>query len=234
MNEGGESHETSDGCSTNRMPSFDHSSITNHQSNGTNHNGRDYQRFRNNNRIQQVASHSDINQRSSSATTNNIVSVDMCFFCFDVLISHLDHVPPPENPRFTNEPFPLFVTWSLGKDKRLRGCIGTFTAMNLHKGLKEYALDSAVKDSRFSPIGRDEITKLNVSVSILRHFEDVNNYLDWEVGIHGIRIEFYTDRGARRRSATFLPEVASEQGTFSPTIQSNFHSVPYSDLINLI
>lgn len=29
---------------------------------------------------------------------------------------------------------PLFVTWHIGKDKRLRGCIGTFSAMNLHSG----------------------------------------------------------------------------------------------------
>lgn len=35
---------------------------------------------------------------------------------------------------------PLFVTWKIGKDKRLRGCIGTFSAMNLHAGLKEYAI----------------------------------------------------------------------------------------------
>lgn len=35
---------------------------------------------------------------------------------------------------------PLFVTWKIGHDHRLRGCIGTFTAMRLHKGLKEYTL----------------------------------------------------------------------------------------------
>jgi hypothetical protein len=35
---------------------------------------------------------------------------------------------------------PLFVTWAIGKDKRLRGCIGTFSAMNLHSGLREYAV----------------------------------------------------------------------------------------------
>lgn len=34
---------------------------------------------------------------------------------------------------------PLFVTWTIGKDMRLRGCIGTFNAMHLHAGLKEYA-----------------------------------------------------------------------------------------------
>ena len=35
---------------------------------------------------------------------------------------------------------PLFVTWYVGRDKRLRGCIGTFTPLNLHHGLHEYAI----------------------------------------------------------------------------------------------
>lgn len=34
----------------------------------------------------------------------------------------------------------LFVTWKKGCDKRLRGCIGTFNQLVLHKGLHEYAL----------------------------------------------------------------------------------------------
>lgn len=107
---------------------------------------------------------------------------------------------------------PLFVTWKIGKDRRLRGCIGTFNAMNLQSGLREYAITSAFKDSRFSPITRDEFPKLSVSVSILRHFEDGDDYLDWQVGVHGIRIEFINEKG-NKRTATYLPEVASEQGT---------------------
>jgi len=35
---------------------------------------------------------------------------------------------------------PLFVTWKVGRDRRLRGCIGTFSAVNLHSGLREYAI----------------------------------------------------------------------------------------------
>ena len=35
---------------------------------------------------------------------------------------------------------PLFVTWRIGKDKKLRGCIGTFNEMLLHHGLREYAV----------------------------------------------------------------------------------------------
>jgi len=72
-------------------------------------------------------------------------------------------------------------------------------------------MTSALRDSRFVPIGRDELTKLHVSVSILRHFEDGDDFLDWVIGVHGIRIEFTTEKGSKR-TATYLPEVAPEQG----------------------
>ncbi|XP_009872622.1 PREDICTED: AMME syndrome candidate gene 1 protein-like, partial [Apaloderma vittatum] len=105
---------------------------------------------------------------------------------------------------------PLFVTWKIGRDKRLRGCIGTFSAMNLHSGLREYTLTSALKDSRFPPMTRDELPRLFCSVSLLTNFEDVCDYMDWEVGVHGIRIEFINEKGSKR-TATYLPEVAKEQ-----------------------
>lgn len=136
---------------------------------------------------------------------------EMCFFCFEVLYRELHNLEEPRTPCFTNDPYPLFVTWKIGKDKRLRGCIGTFSAMRLHSGLREYAITSALRDSRFSPITRDEIQRLTVSVSILQGFEEARGYLDWTLGIHGIRIEFYNERGSKR-TATYLPQVATEQG----------------------
>ncbi|KAK4881697.1 hypothetical protein RN001_005016 [Aquatica leii] len=149
---------------------------------------------------------------TTNGSLNGMVALpEMCFFCFDVLYCHLYNLDPPKTPSFSNDAYPLFVTWKIGKDKRLRGCIGTFNAMNLQSGLREYAITSAFKDSRFNPITRDEFSKLSVSVSILRHFEDGNDYLDWEVGVHGIRIEFVNEKG-NKRTATYLPEVAVEQG----------------------
>ena len=57
--------------------------------------------------------------------------------------------------------------------------------MHLHAGLREYALTSALKDSRFAPITRDELPRLTVSVSILMNFEEARGYLDWTLGVHG-------------------------------------------------
>ncbi|XP_060264048.1 nuclear protein AMMECR1 isoform X2 [Ovis aries] len=79
---------------------------------------------------------------SSPGSRKMVVSAEMCCFCFDVLYCHLYGYQQPRTPRFTNEPYPLFVTWKIGRDKRLRGCIGTFSAMNLHSGLREYTLTS--------------------------------------------------------------------------------------------
>ncbi|XP_051705613.2 AMMECR1-like protein isoform X3 [Oryctolagus cuniculus] len=68
----------------------------------------------------------------------------------------------------------------------------------------------ALKDSRFPPLTREELPKLFCSVSLLTNFEDASDYLDWEVGVHGIRIEFINEKGVKR-TATYLPEVAKEQ-----------------------
>ncbi|XP_011152121.1 uncharacterized protein CG5902-like [Harpegnathos saltator] len=160
-----------------------------------------------------------------------IAQPDMGFFCFDVLYCQLHQLDPPKAPNFSNEAFPLFVTWTIGKDMRLRGCIGTFNAMHLHAGLREYATTSAFKDSRFNPITRDELPRLHVSVSILRHFENGVDYLDWEVGVHGIRIEFHNEKG-NKRTATYLPSVAMEQGWDQiQTIDSLLHKGGYKGLV---
>lgn len=150
-----------------------------------------------------------------------IVNREMCYFCFDVLRSHLCNVDPPRRPTFTDNAYPLFVTWKIGsRDPRLRGCIGTFSPLQLHDGLKEYAITSAMKDSRFVPIKRDELTRLHCSVSLLTNFEDCRDCYDWQIGVHGIRIEFNNERN-HQKTATYLPEVSKEQGwNHSQTVEN--------------
>ncbi|EDW24459.1 GL23386 [Drosophila persimilis] len=150
--------------------------------------------------------HQPHQQRYSNGHGMKSVAVpDMCLFCFEVLDCELNNIDGPGVPIFSNDAYPLFVTWKIGRDKRLRGCIGTFSAMELHNGLREYALTSAFKDSRFAPISRDEFSRLTVSVSILQNFEEAQGHLDWQLGVHGIRIEFLTERG-------WKSTVATEQG----------------------
>ncbi|RYP71051.1 hypothetical protein DL769_004764 [Monosporascus sp. CRB-8-3] len=109
---------------------------------------------------------------------------------------------------------PLFVTWNTVSARSghtsLRGCIGTFEAQELDEGLSSYAITAAIHDMRFDPINKRELPSLEVAVTLLTDFEDCDDAMDWELGTHGIRISF-TERG-RRYGATYLPDVAPEQG----------------------
>eukprot|EP00882_Tetradesmus_deserticola_P024830 GHRQ01027158.1.p1 GENE.GHRQ01027158.1~~GHRQ01027158.1.p1 ORF type:complete len:191 (+),score=32.23 GHRQ01027158.1:359-931(+) len=138
-----------------------------------------------------------------------------CSFCFDVLIAHLTKVEPPA-PDFEDGHQPLFVTWNKSSQwdqhPQLRGCIGTLEPRKLHSAIKDYALTSALRDSRFSPVQIKEVSQLSCSVSLLRCFEQGASWHDWEIGQHGLIIEFTDPVLSCKRTATFLPEVAGDQG----------------------
>ena len=146
---------------------------------------------------------------------SNLDYSQLCKYCFQVLECILlsdckiDQIPFPE--QFKGKSYPLFVTWTTGKEKELRGCVGTFSKDNLEENLIKYTLISAFKDSRFNPISKSEIKNLNCEVSLLVQFEKVKSPIDWVVGTHGIDIDF-NDQDGNSYSATFLPEVAEDEG----------------------
>jgi uncharacterized protein (TIGR00296 family) len=148
-------------------------------------------------------------QGQSAATGGFTATREMCFLCFEALVNHLTGEATRvvqqylEREGLASHRFPLFVTWT--KSGSLRGCIGTFSAHSLIKGLQEYAVTAGVRDRRFSPIQRAEVEQLACEVSLLHSFERCRDPLDWEVGLHGTT---FTMGG---HTATFLPEVASEQ-----------------------
>lgn len=131
--------------------------------------------------------------------------------------------PPSYASRLSvTDTFPLFVTWntlSRSGHKSLRGCIGTFEALPLASGLSTYALTSAFDDTRFSPIPASLLPGLSCSLTLLAEFEPCRDAMDWTLGVHGLRISF-THR-SRRHGATYLPDVAVEQGwTKEETVES--------------
>mmetsp|Transcript_12791 Transcript_12791/g.27680 ORF Transcript_12791/g.27680 Transcript_12791/m.27680 type:complete len:214 (-) Transcript_12791:761-1402(-) len=137
-------------------------------------------------------------------------------FAFNTVIAHLSEHELPA-PDFPDADTALFVTWKISPTNgidhaRLRGCIGVLEPRRLHVALRDYALTSALRDSRFSPIRLKEIPTLECTVSLLSCFEPGRSWEDWEVGTHGLIIEFTDPEVRCRRSATFLPEVAHEQG----------------------
>ncbi|KAA8898804.1 AMMECR1 domain-containing protein [Sphaerosporella brunnea] len=161
-----------------------------------------------------------------------------CFYCFDVLASHLlgerqphslskfqslvqkkRSLPPPRGEALTNgvgalpARMPLFVTWkkrSASGHMDLRGCIGTFDAKPLEAGLRDYALTAGLHDHRFGSISAKELPHLQCGVTLLTDFETAADPMDWTLGVHGIQIEFTYHQ--RKMGATYLPDVPSEQG----------------------
>ncbi|KAJ7530421.1 hypothetical protein O6H91_14G003500 [Diphasiastrum complanatum] len=156
-------------------------------------------------------------------------SKEMAVYCFDILVAHYtgDLVPPPA---FEEGYYPLFVTWKKvtnAGDPRLRGCIGTLEARYLFSGFKDYAISSALHDRRFPPIQSREVPCLECTVSLLTDYEHASSYLDWEIGKHGMILEF-TDPNNSRCSATYLPEVAAQEGwTKVETIDSLVRKTGY-------
>ena len=141
----------------------------------------------------------------------------LCVYTFDTLISYLTkkEIPNCFPNSFKNKKFPLFVTWTTGKQKNLRGCIGTFASNDLEKNLKKFALTAALQDDRFPPISEKEIKNLNCGISLLVNFEKAKDCWDWEIGKHGIDIQF------EYYSATFLPEVPVEHNMDKRTTLEN-------------
>lgn len=158
---------------------------------------------------------------------------EMVVYCFDTLVAHYNSEQPPP-PAFDAGQHPLFVTWKkvVNGEPRLRGCIGTLEARCLINGFKDFALTSALRDRRFPPIQAKELPYLECTTSILANYEDALNYLDWEVGKHGIIIEFTDPDNNTRCSATYLPEVAAHEGwTKNEAIESLIRKAGYNGAI---
>lgn len=159
---------------------------------------------------------------------------EMVVYCFDTLVAHYKN-EEPHPPAFDDGHHPLFVTWNKvvnGGEPRLRGCIGTLEARHLINGFRDYALTSALRDRRFSPIQAKELPLLQCTVSILTDYEYDLHYLNWEVGKHGMIIEF-TDPDNTRRSAVYLPEVAADLGwTQLEAVDSLIRKAGFNGTIN--
>ena len=73
-----------------------------------------------------------------------------------------------------------------GRPARRPGCLSPLPITSL----KDYALTSALKDRRFSPIDARELPLLHCAVSLLTEFETAGGPHDWEIGTHGVLIGF--------------------------------------------
>ena len=124
--------------------------------------------------------------------TNKEIQNKIWAYCFDNLQKiHKDKEILDYPSDLPNCELPIFITWMF--KGILRGCIGTFKAELLSKLVPVYSFMAAFKDSRFPPIGPKEVPFLSWGVSFLSDFEQIDDPCDWEVGKHGIEIEFIVD-----------------------------------------
>lgn len=134
---------------------------------------------------------------------------ELCFLCFETLENKLRHTSNDKVFRYVTskyvspKSYPMFVTWK--NDGTLRGCKGSFKDLPLIDGLKDRTIDAAFNDGRFHHLEEKELcSSLTCSISLLHSFEKTSNPLDWEIGVHGIRL--FLDGN----SSTYLPHVALE------------------------
>ena len=100
--------------------------------------------------------------------------------------------------------FGVFV--SLHKNKQLRGCIGNFEPVTLYKAIMKQVIESATCDPRFDPMTASEEPAVHIEISVMSPMKQVDSYKDIIVSMHGVYIR------KERNAATFLPQVAPEQG----------------------
>lgn len=77
---------------------------------------------------------------------------------------------------------------SIKKDGMLRGCIGTIraTCPSIAEEIICNAVSASTKDPRFSPIGKDELNHLTISVDVLGDMEEIASADQLDVKRYGV------------------------------------------------
>ena len=101
-----------------------------------------------------------------------------------------------------SEPAGAFVT--LRRGKRLRGCIGRLESGEpLARVVVLAAVSSALEDPRFDAMRPEELSDIEIEISVLSTFEPIAPE-QVRTGVHGLMIQRGSNRGL------LLPQVAAE------------------------
>lgn len=107
-----------------------------------------------------------------------------------------------------------FVT--LHEGEALRGCIGRIrTPEPLYLTIPRMAESAAFEDPRFAPLGRGDLEKLSLEISVLSPPEEVSDLATIQIGEHGLIVT----QGPY--SGLLLPQVATEWGWDRDTFLSH-------------
>ena len=106
----------------------------------------------------------------------------------------------------TDQKSGVFVT--LHKKGRLRGCIGTIEPrLTIPEGVRENACHAAFRDTRFSPLAKDELDEVDIEISLLSLPQKVaySDSADLAARLTPFVDGVIIEKGHYR--ATFLPQV---------------------------
>ena len=118
-------------------------------------------------------------------------------------VHHQQHTPTKHESTVFQEPAGAFVT--LRSHSELRGCIGYIEPkLPLIQTVEEVAAKAALEDPRFLPLTDDELSQVDIEISVLSPLQKVNKVEDIEVGKHGLVVDAGFTRGL------LLPQVGAE------------------------
>jgi AmmeMemoRadiSam system protein A len=115
------------------------------------------------------------------------------------------YVKTPDYTQFPNlkRNYGAFVTLRINSE--LRGCIGyIFAQTALFETVCDAAKQSAFSDPRFFPLTYNELSEVDIEISVLSAPVRINSYEDIKLGIHGLLLE----EGLHK--SVLLPQVATE------------------------
>jgi AmmeMemoRadiSam system protein A len=117
-------------------------------------------------------------------------------------------VADSEIPKKFKQERGCFVTLTTGKNHDLRGCIGYIKPVkSLYNAIIDNALSAALQDWRFSPVKKEELSEIEIEISVLTvpqklEFSSPDDMLaKIRPGIDGVYL-FYGSS-----SSTYLPQV---------------------------
>lgn len=119
------------------------------------------------------------------------------------VVSHLDFPDLPPPPDRLAEPGAAFV--SVRCNGKLRGCVGRTSSDNtLAETVVQCAISAALQDSRFRPLGNEDMDGLQIEISVLSELLPLSPR-EIQVGVHGILVIRNANRGL------LLPQVTVER-----------------------
>jgi len=114
---------------------------------------------------------------------------------------------PPDEELSHNLQFQTGAFVSLYEAGKLRGCIGNFGGdVPLWKMIDQMTASAALNDSRFLPVGPNEVEDIRIEISVLTPLRKIDDVSEIVPGKHGIYLE------SEGRTGTFLPQVADKTG----------------------